>query len=214
MPIRRTSVPFSLRLLVLKTAEQIFFEHWGDNLQFYPDFALFSTLEGMNLDQDSFQVSKLSEDQKKGLHQKWNTFSPNSGEDQKKRSPPEMEYFFSPNSGEDQKKGNTFLITDLRSDAHQTQIIGGDADESHTQIVGGYTVKLLGGYIPPWFWHHCVEKYVELNQSTTLDRKKPSQQEQTFFNVLFFHASVSSQLHEECIWFRDAEGIWRHSATT
>ena len=58
----------------------------GDNLQFYPNFALFSTLGGMNLEEDFFQVSKLSEDQKKGLHQKWNTFfSPNSGEDQKKK---------------------------------------------------------------------------------------------------------------------------------
>ena len=46
----------------------------GDNLQFYPNFALFSTLGGMNLDQEFVQVSKLSEDQKKGLHQKWNTF--------------------------------------------------------------------------------------------------------------------------------------------
>ena len=61
---------------------------------------------------------------------------------------------FSPNSGEDQKKGlhqkwNTFLSTDLRSDAHQSQIIGGDADEDHTQVVGRYTVKLLGGIYPP-----------------------------------------------------------------
>ena len=48
-----------------------YFQHWG----------------GMNLDQDFFQVSKLSEHQKK------------------KRSSPEMEHFFSPNSGEDQKKG-------------------------------------------------------------------------------------------------------------
>ena len=61
---------------------------------------------------------------------------------------PEMEHFFSPNSGEDQKQkqvftrnGTLFLSTDLRSDAHQSQIIGGDADEDHTQIVGGYTVK-------------------------------------------------------------------------
>ena len=59
---------------------------------------------------------------------------------------PEMEHFFSPNSGEDQKKvftrnGTLFLSTYLRSDAHQSQIIGGDADEDHTQIVGGYTVK-------------------------------------------------------------------------
>ena len=48
----------------------------GDNLQFYPNFALFSTLGGMNLDHDFVQVSKLSEDQKKGLHQKRNTFFP------------------------------------------------------------------------------------------------------------------------------------------
>ena len=80
-------------------------------MQFYPNFALFSTLGGMNLDQDFFQARKLSED-----------FTRN---------------------------GTLFLSTDLRSDAHQSQIIGGDADEDHTQIVGGYTVKLLGGYILP-----------------------------------------------------------------
>ena len=60
-----------------------------------------------------------------------------------------MEHFF-PSLGEHQKpkqkkvftrNGTLFLSTDLRSDAHQTQIIGGDADEDHTQIVGGYTVK-------------------------------------------------------------------------
>ena len=50
----------------------------------------------MNLDHDFVQVSKLSEDQKK------------------KRFSPEMEHFFSPNSS-----GH------LRSDAHQSQIIGG-----------------------------------------------------------------------------------------
>ena len=79
-------------------------------------------------------------------------FTPNSGEDQKKkkkkRSSPEMEHFISPNSS-----------TDLRSDAHQSQIIGGYADEDHTQIVGGYTVKLLRGIYPPHpprFWHHCT----------------------------------------------------------
>ena len=90
----------------------------GDNLQFYPKFALFSTLGGMNLDHDFFffQVSKLSEDQKK-------------------MSSPKVEHFFSPNSGEDQykkkvftKRRNTFFPNssgDLRSDAHQSQIIGG-----------------------------------------------------------------------------------------
>ena len=57
---------------------------------------------------------------------------------------------FSPNSGEDQKKkvftenGTLFSSIssgDLRSDALQSQIIGGDADKHHTQIIGGDTVK-------------------------------------------------------------------------
>ena len=38
--------------------------------------------------------------------------------------------------------------TDLRSDAIQSQIIGRDAGEDHTQIIGGDTANLLGGYIP------------------------------------------------------------------
>ena len=49
-----------------------------------------------------------------------------------------MEHFFSPNSS-----GH------LRSDAHQSQIIGGDADLDYTQTIGGDTVKLSGGYILP-----------------------------------------------------------------
>ena len=55
---------------------QIFVEHWGENSQFYPNYALFSTLGGIDLDHDFFHMSKLSKDQKKGLHQKWKTFSP------------------------------------------------------------------------------------------------------------------------------------------
>ena len=49
-----------------------------------------------------------------------------------------MERFFPPNSS-----GH------LRSNAHQSKIIGGDADVDQTQTIGGDTVKLLGGYIPP-----------------------------------------------------------------
>ena len=49
-----------------------------------------------------------------------------------------MEHFFSQNSS-----------TDRRSDAHQSQIIGGDAGEDHTQIVGGIQSNYWGGYIPP-----------------------------------------------------------------
>ena len=61
----------------------------GNNLpqftEIYPNFALFATLGGMNLDHDFVQESKLSEDQKKKVLTKNETlFSPNSGEDQKK----------------------------------------------------------------------------------------------------------------------------------
>ena len=49
-----------------------------------------------------------------------------------------MEHLFSPNSS-----------GDLRTDAHRSQIFGGDADEDYTQIIGGDTVKLLGGIYPP-----------------------------------------------------------------
>ena len=66
----------------------------------------------------------------------------------KKRSSPEMEHLFSSNSS-----------TDLRSDVHQSQIIGGDADDDHTQIVGGIQSNYWGGYIlpiPPGFRHHWL----------------------------------------------------------
>ena len=43
-----------------------------------------------------------------------------------------MEHFFYANSS-----------GDLRWDAHQSQIIGENADKDHTQIIGGDTVKLF-----------------------------------------------------------------------
>ena len=55
---------------------QIFVEHWGDNLQFFPNFALFSTLGEMNLDHGFFQVCKVSEDQKKRSSPKLEDFFP------------------------------------------------------------------------------------------------------------------------------------------
>ena len=80
----------------------------------------------MNHDHDFFQVSKLSEDQKKGLHQKWNSF-------------------FSPNS-----------MGDLRSDAHQSQFIARNPEVDHTQIIGVDTVKLLGKVYPSTSLHSRV----------------------------------------------------------
>ena len=49
-----------------------------------------------------------------------------------------MEHFFSPNSS-----GH------LRSDAHQSQTIGGDADVDYTQTIGGIQSNYWGGYILP-----------------------------------------------------------------
>ena len=118
---------------------QIFVQHWGYNLQFYPNFALFLTLKGMNLDHDFFQVSKLSQDQR------MEHFFPGIQVKTKKKVLTKNGTLFDPNSGKD-----------LHSDAHQNQIIGGNADEDHTQIIGVNAVKLLGGYIPPFplgFWH-------------------------------------------------------------
>ena len=44
-----------------------------------------------------------------------------------------MKDFFSPNSSEDQKTAPNII---QRSDANQSQIIGGDADVDHSQIIG------------------------------------------------------------------------------
>ena len=51
-----------------------------------------------------------------------------------------MEHLFSPNSSGDQ-----------RSDADQSQIIGGDADVDHTQIIGGIQSSYWGDISPPGF---------------------------------------------------------------
>ena len=111
----------------------------GDNLQFYPNFALFSTLGGMNLDHNLFQVGKLSEDQKKkGLHQKWNTFFPEFRWKPKKKVFTKSGTLFFP-----EFKWRPALICRPESN------YWGDADVDHTQIIGGDTVKLLGGCIPP-----------------------------------------------------------------
>ena len=64
----------------------------GDNLQFYPNFALFSTLGGMNLDHDFVQVWKFSVDQKK--MQLEHFFPQIQVKTKKKRSSSKIEHFF------------------------------------------------------------------------------------------------------------------------
>ena len=67
---------------VIGAVVPIFAEHWGDNLQFYPNFALFSTLGGMNSTTISLRCGNLVKTKKK--MQTEHFFSPNSGEDKKK----------------------------------------------------------------------------------------------------------------------------------
>ena len=108
----------------------------------------------MNLDHDFAQVSKLSGDQKKVFSKNGTLFFPNLGEDQKKVFP-KTEHFFSPNSDEDQKKSSSKMehffspnsSGHLRSDAHQSQIIGGVC-RSYSNYWGD-TVKLLRDIYPP-----------------------------------------------------------------
>ena len=124
VPARATNISKHLSLVFASAFNQepgvpIFVEHWGVQFAIFPQFFPIVNIGGMNLNHDFVQMSKLSEDQKIGLHQKYNTFFPE------------------------------FKWTPIRSHAHQSQIIGADADVDHTQTIGGDTVKLLGGYIPP-----------------------------------------------------------------
>ena len=80
----------------------------------------------------------LSEDQKKGLHQKWNTFFPKFKRRPKKKGLHQKWNTFSPNSSGHQ-----------RSDAHQSQIIGGDADVDHTQTIRGIYPPIPLGFGTP-----------------------------------------------------------------
>ena len=99
---------------------QIFIEHWGEMICNFTPILPYFQHWGDEPRPRFFQVSKLSEEQKKKQ-----VFTKNGN-------------LFFPNSS-----------TDLRSDAHQSQIIGGDADEDHTQIIGGIQSNYWGKYIPP-----------------------------------------------------------------
>ena len=112
----------------------------GYNLQFYLNFALFSTLGGMNLNHDFVQVWKFREDQKK--KSKWNTFSPKSGEDQKKKVFNKNRTLFSPNS---------------RSDVHPFKLFGGCRYGLFSNYWGGIQPNYWGNISPhpPLFRHPC-----------------------------------------------------------
>ena len=72
-----------------------------------------------------------------------------------------MEDFYFQNSSEDQKKIKVFtkdgrlfspnLSEDQRSDADQSQIIGGMQMQTILKLLGGIQSNYWGGYIPPGF---------------------------------------------------------------
>ena len=64
----------------------------GDNLKFYPNFSLISTLGGMNFDHDFFQVWKFSKDQK--TMQMEHFFPKIQVKTKKKSSSSNIEHFF------------------------------------------------------------------------------------------------------------------------
>ena len=116
-----------------------------DNLQFTPILPYFQHWEGWISTMISFRWANYVKTKKKVFTKNEHFFSPNSDEDQKNRPSPKMEHFFSPISS-----GH------LRSDAHQSQTIGADADLDHIQTIGGEYRQIIEGYIsphPPGFRH-------------------------------------------------------------
>ena len=105
-----------------------------DNLQFYPNFALFSTMG----DEHFFQVSKSSEDQKKVFTKNGTLFSSNSDEDQKKRFSPKMEHFFSPE-----------IQVETCAQVHNGVKFLEEMQMKTILKLLGWIQSIIGGYIPP-----------------------------------------------------------------
>ena len=112
----------------------------GYSLQFYPNFALFSTLGG-----DEPWPRFCS-----GERIKWRL-------KKRRRSSSKMEHFVSQIQAKTKKKGPTPFFPEFKwtptltcTVAQQSQIIEGDADVDHTQTIEdwGDTVKLLLGVAP------------------------------------------------------------------
>ena len=87
----------------------------------------------MNLDHDFVHVWKFSEDRKKNANR--TLFSPNSGEDQKKKGLQQEQNTFFPRS------------PNLRLAVHPFKLLGGMQMWTILKLMGD-TAKLLGGYIP------------------------------------------------------------------
>ena len=115
----------------------------------------------------------------------------------KKRSSPKMEHFFYPE-----------LSGDLRSVVHHSQIIGGEADVDHTQIIGGIQLKYLGDIspIPPGFWHPCSRPRIKNTGASVLQKQNKTKSS----SKIFFRRSPKKQKKFEQI-FRKVSGTFKAS---
>ena len=104
------------------------------------------------------------------------------------------------------KNGTLFfppnLSGDLRSDAHQSQIIGGEANVDHTQIIGGDTVKIFGGYIPPSprFRHPCLRPTIKNTGTSVLQKQSKKSSSKIFFR--------RSPKKQKKVWANFPQSFW------
>ena len=105
-----------------------------------------------------------------------------------------MEHFFPPN-----------LSGDLRSDAHQSQIIGGETDVDHTQIIGGIQSKYLGDISPRVLAPLLKAKDQEYRRNILQKQNKKK-----FFKNFFQAISKKAKKKSQQI-FRKVSGIFQPS---
>ena len=124
----------------------------GHNLQFYPNFSLFSTLGGMNLNHNFVQVSKLNK--KKVLTKNGALFFPKFRWRPKKRSSPTMEHFFP-----------KFKWTPTLRCTPESNYWGGCRCWPYSSYWGGYS-QIIGGInspiplgfgTPAWPWPRSLK---------------------------------------------------------
>ena len=87
-----------------------------------------------------------------------------------------MEHFFPPN-----------LKEDLRSDAQQSQIIGGEADVDHTQVIGGgIQSTYLGDISPhlPGFRYPCSMQGSRIQEQVFSKNKTKKKFFKNFFQAI------------------------------
>ena len=113
----------------------------------------------------------------------------------KKRSLPKMEHFFPSNSS-----------GDLRSNAHQSQIIWGEADVDHTQIIGGGYSQNIWGIYPPGFRHPCSRPGIKNTGASVLQK----QNKKKFFKNFLQAISKKAKKKSEQI-FRKVSVIFQQS---